>query len=438
MPANRSGLRRLLAKEKIETEASNQPEVPRRTRNATRCTGPASSSDANDRPEKSSLPASRQPKITNQRPTDVEDANIPMALVDTYTPFLTRVTQRTKDALGSLKEFRRWSQHTAKKWRDSVPVFTIDICINDLLKRGKNTNAGKVEANTKIKSMKNARADASSMLVMDKGSHLLVAVFSQRHRAPDKGPKTLQPQPYPGPRGRTLRDYAKASKHDPRSVVHNGLDPTALEHYHEATQNLHSVLKPNTHARDLRHPEENIMAYREDERNGMDIPQPGNDHVEFTVVDNGEVKYERTGVSHLVHCWAQKGHPHETLTPSKDMVRSCSSAMAVNQYFEATKPTAHKIDDCFKASFPDDHAKYSKAYSAGQWLESDPGPFLGRALVWKLQVQAHQDGLDEGGETSHVDDRGHNSLESSDERPRHHFLLWSLPGWRALFAQPEP
>ncbi|KAH6888333.1 hypothetical protein BKA70DRAFT_1442981 [Coprinopsis sp. MPI-PUGE-AT-0042] len=358
MPATRSALQRLLAKEKFDTEASYQHESP--------------------------LPANRLPTITNWRSTDVEDANVPMALVDTYTPFLTRITQRTKDAFGSLKEFRRRSQHAAKKWRDSVPLFTIDISIYDLLKRGKNTNAGKAEASAKIKSMKTARADASSMLITDKGGHPLVAVFSQRHRAPDKAPKTLQLQPYPGPRGRMLRDYAKARKDDPRSVVHDGLDPTALEHYHEATQNLHSVLKPNAHARDLRHPNENIMAYQEDERNGVDIPRPGNDHVEFTAADNGEVKYKRTGVSHLVHCWAQKGHPHETLTPSKDMVRSCSSAMAVNQYFEATKPTAHEIDDRFKASFPDDHAKYSKALQSpketpiGRWLYlSSPAPSAG-------------------------------------------------------------
>ena len=50
----------------------------------------------------------------------------------------------------------------------------------------------------------------------------------------------------------------------------------------------------------------------------------------------------------------------------------------------------------FKAAFPEWHQKYSKAFEAGQWLRGDPGPFLGRAIIYKLQGKVHKDRHDLG------------------------------------------
>jgi len=50
----------------------------------------------------------------------------------------------------------------------------------------------------------------------------------------------------------------------------------------------------------------------------------------------------------------------------------------------------------FKKAFPEYHKKYSAAFAAGRWMEHDPGPWLGRAHVYKLQVHSHVDGLDDG------------------------------------------
>lgn len=50
----------------------------------------------------------------------------------------------------------------------------------------------------------------------------------------------------------------------------------------------------------------------------------------------------------------------------------------------------------FKASFPKEYQRYKKAFDAGVWLAQDPGPWLGRAIVYKLQVLPHRDGLDGG------------------------------------------
>jgi hypothetical protein len=81
---------------------------------------------------------------------------------------------------------------------------------------------------------------------------------------------------------------------------------------------------------------------------------------------------------------------------SKDWLRGSSAAMAVQWYFEATREIADLLSAYFKKAFPEYHKKYSEAFEAGRWSQVDPGPWLGRALVYKLQVLPHVDGLDNG------------------------------------------
>lgn len=57
---------------------------------------------------------------------------------------------------------------------------------------------------------------------------------------------------------------------------------------------------------------------------------------------------------------------------------------------------AKRLSAMFKVAYPEYFEKYRKAFQAGVWEPSDPGPWLGRAIVWKLQVHVHRDGLDEG------------------------------------------
>lgn len=68
----------------------------------------------------------------------------------------------------------------------------------------------------------------------------------------------------------------------------------------------------------------------------------------------------------------------------------------VHKYFEGTQELALLLGNMFQASFPKFYLKYEAAFKAGKWTVADPGPFLGRAVVWKLDVMPHQDGLDEG------------------------------------------
>jgi hypothetical protein len=50
----------------------------------------------------------------------------------------------------------------------------------------------------------------------------------------------------------------------------------------------------------------------------------------------------------------------------------------------------------FKAVFPEWYTTYQDAFDAGVWFADDPGPFLGRAVVYKLQGRLHKDRHDVG------------------------------------------
>lgn len=45
----------------------------------------------------------------------------------------------------------------------------------------------------------------------------------------------------------------------------------------------------------------------------------------------------------------------------------------------------------FKELFPEDYKEHKKAFDAGVWFEEDPGPWLGRAIIYKLDGLIHID-----------------------------------------------
>lgn len=69
---------------------------------------------------------------------------------------------------------------------------------------------------------------------------------------------------------------------------------------------------------------------------------------------------------------------------------------AAGSYYYMTKSVAKTIGAMFKYSFPEWYGRYEKAFEAGVWLREDPGPFLGRAIIYKLQGRLHKDTNDLG------------------------------------------
>jgi hypothetical protein len=65
-------------------------------------------------------------------------------------------------------------------------------------------------------------------------------------------------------------------------------------------------------------------------------------------------------------------------------------------YYKLTRDVAEAIAVMFEAGFPEVYRKCRQAFDAGVWLKEDPGPFLGRAIIYKLQGRLHKDRKDLG------------------------------------------
>lgn len=79
-----------------------------------------------------------------------------------------------------------------------------------------------------------------------------------------------------------------------------------LQRFHEASQELHSVLPPHANKRDIRHPKEKIMTYSYESLS--DSPE-SQEYLREGIGNASQIGEERTGVTHLVHAWHQQGHP---------------------------------------------------------------------------------------------------------------------------------
>jgi hypothetical protein len=78
------------------------------------------------------------------------------------------------------------------------------------------------------------------------------------------------------------------------------------------------------------------------------------------------------------------------------MTKSSSALAAITSYFHLTHDVAAAVAVMFEVGFPDIYQKYREAFDAGVWITEDPGPFLARALIYKLQGKVHKDRKDLG------------------------------------------
>lgn len=81
---------------------------------------------------------------------------------------------------------------------------------------------------------------------------------------------------------------------------------------------------------------------------------------------------------------------------SSEFTRSGSGLSAIKVFYQATEAVARTLAIMFETLLPEEYLRYKTAFDAGVWMEEDPGPWLGRAIVYKLQVSLHHDKNDEG------------------------------------------
>ena len=64
------------------------------------------------------------------------------------------------------------------------------------------------------------------------------------------------------------------------------------------------------------------------------------------------------------------------------------------RYLLKSKQIIRLLDEMFRVSFPEFYKKHKKAFEAGKWFADAPGPWLGMAVVYKLQTEIHLDETD--------------------------------------------
>ncbi|KAJ2932938.1 hypothetical protein H1R20_g4175, partial [Candolleomyces eurysporus] len=211
---------------------------------------------------------------------------------------------------------------------------------------------------------------------------------------------------------RTQRDLDSYLRRNPDApVFRDGLNENLCLIYQLATQALCSNMTPNLRMDRARHEGINIMQYEGPSLQagsalpgdascalvgGDNVPLEEHPAYDANSSNSGVLENERAGVLHLVHGWIQQGQPEKGLFISGDVSRSSSSLAAAGSYYFLTQEIADVLAIMFETVFPDWYAKYRKAFDAGVWVPGDPGPFLGRAIIYKLQGRLHRDRHDLG------------------------------------------
>ncbi|KAK7433512.1 hypothetical protein VKT23_015167 [Stygiomarasmius scandens] len=103
--------------------------------------------------------------------------------------------------------------------------------------------------------------------------------------------------------------------------------------------------------------------------------------------DQGEPK----GTVHIVTCWPQKGHPHDPMTPSKSHSARAGCGIAIETWYESSVEVNDFLGAIFKKEFPEEYPRFLKAHKAARWRKSDPGPYVGKVVIWKLSGSPHID-----------------------------------------------
>ncbi|KAF8227783.1 hypothetical protein L208DRAFT_1379628 [Tricholoma matsutake] len=162
----------------------------------------------------------------------------------------------------------------------------------------------------------------------------------------------------------TLTDLKKGIG-EGKKVVHDGLHGDTLKLYHKATQMLCSCVHPKF---------EKDQRYDTKPEELLD-PCLMRHQIQSNQASGTSEAEEQKGVLHLVQGWIQQKQPEKC-------------------WYHATRPVALVLATIFKELSPKEYEEFKAAFEAGVWLEDNPGPWLGRAIIYKLDGLIHVDSND--------------------------------------------
>lgn len=80
------------------------------------------------------------------------------------------------------------------------------------------------------------------------------------------------------------------------------------------------------------------------------------------------------------------------LNISHDLVGDSQEEMMAGQYYlDASSKIGLVLSRMYEENFPAFFQRHKKAFLAGRWYRTLPGPWLGMAVVYKLQTHVHVD-----------------------------------------------
>ncbi|KAJ3924803.1 MAG: hypothetical protein NXY57DRAFT_1080477, partial [Lentinula lateritia] len=102
-----------------------------------------------------------------------------------------------------------------------------------------------------------------------------------------------------------------------------------------------------------------------------------------------DVQGEPKGVLHIADCWTALGHPDGPMTPTRRAYHDVGGAqgpMAIQHWYEVTPEFGNLLSSVFKQEWPDKWEEAMKRFKA-----ANPGPWVGKAIVYKLTSSIHPD-----------------------------------------------
>ncbi|KAL0061138.1 hypothetical protein AAF712_012058 [Marasmius tenuissimus] len=227
----------------------------------------------------------------------------------------------------------------------------------------------------------------------------------QKKRAEASGKNPRKVQKMDG-HMRKDRDREEEGEEEPViKVYQDGLKPNMMARYYELVHSMCSMNHPRDDTTAKRHGvSQDGFHYSYSLEPGVDwtddIKQSG---IKPYSEDGGVMGKGPSGVMHLVDAWPQTGHEHEEiLYQSSFLSGTGQSIQATRHYYEGNATLEQCIESVIRVFFPEEHALMSKVREAGRAISTEEGGgcYLGRALVFKLQLFNHVDKRDFGISTS--------------------------------------
>ncbi|KAL0061160.1 hypothetical protein AAF712_012030 [Marasmius tenuissimus] len=195
-------------------------------------------------------------------------------------------------------------------------------------------------------------------------------------------------------------DEDEIDREEEVQVFYDGLQPNMVERYYETVHSLCAFNPPDDDTTAKRHGvSEDGFRHTFDLEAGVQWTENLKDSGEKVYSKDGGVSgVEPAGVMHLVEAWHQRGNINKGLYMSTFLSGAGQAIQATRHYYEANFTLERCIESAVQVFFPDLYPVLAHVREAGRAFQSsrEGGVYLGRAVVYKLQLFNHIDQKDCG------------------------------------------